>query len=185
LGIRRFHLYGQSFGGILAFEYMKRQAESDVGYDEGVLSAILSSSPSNVTQVEEEASRLISELNASDDNNDDIAEAFRLAHQGQTAEKPPSLVDAYAHAGSVWRGTTAISNYVAKPPSSTASRLPSTMVMRGEHDFVTQACVQDWKSVFNHKFVRTKVLEGCSHHGLLKNGFVYREIVDSFFAKYD
>lgn len=185
LGIRRFHLYGQSFGGILAYEFMKRQAErgSD-NEDEGVLSAILSSSPTNVSQVDAEASRLMSELDVASDDN--VEEAFRLAHQCQTLEKPQALVDAYAHAGTVWRGTTAIADYVAQPPKDTASRLPSTMVMRGEHDFVTEKCVQDWKTrVFNHNFVRTKVLEGCSHHGLLENGALYGDTVDSYFAEYD
>ena len=183
LGLGRFHLYGQSFGGILAYEYMKRHAESGQD-DQSVLSAILSSTPTNVTQVEQEANRLISELDLKEEDN--VAEEFRKAHQCQTPESPPALVDAYAHAGTVWRGTTAIANYVAQPPSETARRLPSTLVMRGEHDFVTNLCTQDWKArVFNHKFVREKMLEGCSHHGLLENGAMYGEIVDSFFSEYD
>jgi pimeloyl-ACP methyl ester carboxylesterase len=185
LGIRRFHLYGQSFGGILAFEYMKRQAERNDkdAADEGCLSAVLSSTPINVKQVEMEAGRLISELNLSED--DDVAEAFRLAHQCRTPEKSQPLVDAYAHAGTVWRGTMAIPDYEAQPPSEDAARMPSTMVMRGEYDFVTEACVEGWKDVFNHKFVRLKTVSGCSHHGLLENGALYGDMVDSFFAEYD
>ena len=183
LGLRRFHLYGQSFGGILAYEYMKRHAESGQG-DHIVLSAILSSTPTNVTQVEQEANRLISELELKEEDN--VAEEFRKAHQCQTEESPQALVDAYAHAGTVWRGTTAIANYVAQPPSETARRLPSTLVLRGEHDFVTDVCTQDWKArVFNHNFVPEKMLEGCSHHGLLENGAMYGDIVDSFFSEYD
>jgi proline iminopeptidase len=185
LGVRRFHLYGQSFGGILAFEYMKRQAERNYkdADDEGCLSAVLSSTPINVKQVEMEAGRLISELNLSEDN--DVAEAFRLAHQCRTPDKSQPLVDSYAHAGTVWRGTMAIPDYEAQPPSENAARMPSTMVMRGEHDFVTEACVEGWKDVFNHKFVRLKTVAGCSHHGLLENGALYGDMVDSFFAEYD
>ena len=41
LGVRRFHLYGQSYGGILAFEYMKSIAEDEKS-DVECLSAILS-----------------------------------------------------------------------------------------------------------------------------------------------
>ena len=41
LGVRRFHLYGQSYGGILAFEYMKSIAEGEKS-DAECLSAILS-----------------------------------------------------------------------------------------------------------------------------------------------
>jgi pimeloyl-ACP methyl ester carboxylesterase len=64
LGVRRFHLYGQSYGGILAFEYLKSVATE--GDDDGsapvCLSAILSSAPTNVTAVESEFVRLIQEI---------------------------------------------------------------------------------------------------------------------------
>jgi len=63
--------------------------------------------------------------------------------------------------------------------------MPSALVMRGEYDFVTEECVQGWRDAFNHKFVRMKILDGCSHHGLLEDGGMYGEIVDSFFAEYD
>jgi hypothetical protein len=59
------------------------------------------------------------------------------------------------------------------------------MIMRGEHDFVTEDCVSGWKDAFNHKFIRMKELEGLSHHGLLEDGSTYGEIVDSFFSEYD
>lgn len=183
LGVRRFHLYGQSFGGILAFEYLKRQAEGKTNTEEGCFSAILSSTPTNVKQVEMEANRLVAALEVTDDG--DVAETFRLAHQCRTPEKPQPLVDAYARAGTVWRGTTAIADYEAQPPSTDASRMPSAMAMRGEHDFVTQSCIEGWQDAFNHKFVRLKVLAGCSHHGLLENGALYGDMVDSFFAEYD
>lgn len=182
LGVRRFHLYGQSFGGILAFEFMKRRAEKDDGFeDEGCLSAILSSTPTSVAQVEEKAEQLVANL--ADESPDDLEERFRLAHQCRTPEKPQALVDAYAHAGTVWRGTKVISDYVASPPSPDAVRMPSVMVMRGEHDFVTD--VEGWKDVFNHRFVRPKVLPECSHHGLLENGPLYGDMVDSYFAEHD
>ena len=66
-----------------------------------------------------------------------------------------------------------------------SKRMPSAMVMRGEYDFVSDECIMGWKKVFNHPFVRVKVLDGCSHHRLLENGGEYGEIVDSFFAEYD
>jgi proline iminopeptidase len=181
LGVRRFHLYGQSYGGILGFEYLKRRAEQGNKDDEGCLSVVLSSTPCNVTQVEQEANRLVEKL----DGADNLAEAFRKAHQCQTPEKPQPLVDAYAHAGTVWRGTEAISDYSATPPLPNASRMPSAMVLRGEDDFVTEKCIHGWKEAFCNKFIRFKVLPGCSHHGLLENGPLYGEVIDSFFAEYD
>jgi proline iminopeptidase len=193
LSLRRFHLYGQSFGGILAFEYLKRIVERNIGSDGDTddrdqpecLSVILSSSPTNVEQVENSANTLIENLLSEDDDKTTIAERFRQQNQCRTVDKPQSLIDAYNHAGTIWRGTDVIQEWKATKPMDDAKRMPSAMVMRGEYDFVSQECVDGWKKVFNHPFVRVKVLDGCSHHGLLENGNAYGEIVDSYFAEYD
>jgi proline-specific peptidase len=190
LGIRRFHLYGQSYGGILAFEYMKHMANNnDDDNDAECLSAILSSAPTNVKEVEKEFDRLIQTLLSEPKNNDmtpeEIEELFRKKHQCRLPEMPAILKDAYANAGTVWRGTTAISDYVATPPKADASRMPSALILRGEYDFVSEESVQGWKSAFNTKFLRYKTLEGGSHHLMLENGALYGEIVDSFFSEYD
>ena len=100
-------------------------------------------------------------------------------------EMPPKLKEAYANAGTVWRGTDAIKDYVATPPAEGASRMPSSMIMRGEHDFVSEECIEPWKSVFNTKFLRYKTMKGCSHHGLFEDGATYGELIDSFCAEYD
>ena len=188
LSIRRFHLYGQSFGGILAFEYLKRCAEqgndsNNEDDDEGCLSVILSSTPTNVRQVEEEAQRLIEAL--------PDPELFRETHQCRTPEMPEPLANAYASAGTVWRGTTAIQDYFAQPPTNNdeggnnISIMPSALVLRGEYDFVTEDCSKDWKKLFNSRSVRERTLQDCSHHGLHENGLLYGDIVDSFFSEYD
>lgn len=114
---------------------------------------------------------------------------FQSTHQCRTKDGklPQPLVDAYASAGTVWRGTKAVEEYVAKaPPSSSSKKTPSVLVLRGEHDFVTHACVKDWKDLFNtSRSVREKEIPGCSHHGLLENGPLYGDIIDSFFGEYD
>lgn len=185
-GLRRFHLYGQSYGGILAFEYIKRMAERNSD-DPKCLSVILSSAPCDVEQVEGVANRLVSNLMEEDQDETTIMERFRMQHQCQTKDMPGPLKEAYASAGDpgVWRGTDSIKGWKAVKPSEDAARMPSCMVMRGENDFVTEECVKGWKDAFNHNFVRMKVLDGCSHHGLLENGSLYGEIVDSYFAEYD
>lgn len=189
IGLRKFHLYGQSFGGILAFEYIKRISERGDDHDEPkCLSVILSSSPCDVDQVESVAGDLIAKLMENDPDESTIMERFRLNHTCQIAEKPQALVDAYEHAGKpgVWRGTESIRGWKAtKPESESSKRMPSCMIMRGEHDFVTADCVEGWKDAFNHKFVRFKELEDLSHHGLMENGPMYGEMVDSYFAEYD
>ena len=98
---------------------------------------------------------------------------------------PKILQDAYDNAGTVWSGIDAIAAYVARPPPEGSARMPSTMIMRGEHDFVSEASVNGWKDSFNTPFLRFKILEGCSHHGLFEKGALYGEIVDSYFAEFD
>lgn len=189
LGIRRFHLYGQSYGGMLAFEYMKSVASSCNNKDDDVkcLSAILSSAPTNVAEIEKEFERLTKELSppGQDITEEKLNELFRKTHQCRLPEMPKILGDAYANAGTVWRGTAAIADYVAQPPLEDAARMPSSLIMRGEFDFVSEASVEGWKNAFNTKFLRYKTLEGLSHHGLLENGELYGEIVDSYFGEYD
>jgi len=95
LGIRRFHLYGQSYGGILAYEYMKSVANSGNSSTSSssdnnpeCLSAILSSAPSNVSQIEGKFISLLDELKKSHakDNEEELSDAelqdlFRINHQ--------------------------------------------------------------------------------------------------------
>jgi pimeloyl-ACP methyl ester carboxylesterase len=187
LGVRKFHLYGQSFGGILGFEFMKRIAEGSSIYHDrpDCLCAVLSSVPTDVQQVEGVADDLVSILLDEDNNESTVGERFRLRHQCRTPEKPQPLVDAYNHAGTLWRGTTSIPDWKAIKPSDDASRMPSTMILRGEYDFVSDDCVKEWKEVYNHPFVRYKVLEGCSHHGLLEDSKSYGTLVQSYISEYD
>jgi proline iminopeptidase len=182
-GVRRYHLYGQSFGGILAYEFLKRVAErqSDGTFndddDEGCLSVVLSSTPTNVQLVEREAEELMSKMES--------PSLFRETHQCRTPDLPQPLIDAYAHAGTVWRGTAAIRTYVATPPHELASLMPSCLILQGEHDFVTPACTEEWRNLFNSRSVRQRILSGCSHHGLLENQALYGDALDSFLSEYD
>ena len=81
----------------------------------------------------------------------------------------------------------AISGYAASPPPhpAGAARMPPAMIMRGEHDFVSESSVAGWRDAFNTGVLRYMTLSGCSHHGLSEDGASYGEIVDSFFSEYD
>jgi len=218
-GLTRFHLYGQSFGGILAFEYMKRIAERNNNDNDNnnnsrikCLSAILSSTPCDVDQVESVAGNLMDILLEEDAEEATVMDRFQARHVCRTTttttvdengkkkyEKPAPLAEAYHNnpgTPGLWRGTESIQGWTATKPKSTASRMPSCMILHGEYDFVTADCVQGWKkdndddadadrSIFNHPYVRVKELEQLSHHGLLEDGKRYGEIVDSFFLEYD
>ena len=207
LGVRRFHLYGQSFGGMLAYEYLKRRAERHFLYGNDTepvcLSCILSSAPSSVKRIEETVDRLLDGLTLDDpaafERSISLQERFRMTHQCRTPVSPQPLLDAYARAGTVWRGTDAVRSWEATPAAATtsaaeaggggegtaASFMPSILMLRGEHDFVTEDCFSSWKDVLRGAKVRFRVLQGCSHHGLLENGSMYGEVLDSFFSEFD
>jgi pimeloyl-ACP methyl ester carboxylesterase len=169
-----FHLYGQSFGGILAFEYLKRERPKHC------LSVVLSSTPTNVQQVEDQANQLIQDIQRGASISDtNLAEAFRIKHQCQTKIRPPPLEEAYAAAGTVFRGTTAIADYVASLLSDDDSPIETpALVLRGEHDFVTAPCIQGWKELFQS--ITMLELEGCAHHGLLERPEEYGKTLESF-----
>ena len=125
-------------------------------------------------------------------------EQFRRTHTCRTAVSPQPLVDAYARAGTTWSGMDVIQSWEAtRSPAWVADDdrlaqgnhailcIPSIMVMRGEFDFVTEECFAVWKEVLHGFKVRFRVLQGCSHHGLLENGPMYGEVLDSFFAEFD
>lgn len=190
LNIRRFHLYGQSYGGILAYEFLKRYAEKGGnnddynnrggrGEDEGCLSVILSSAPTNIQRMEDDWAAMIEALPGPD--------LFRETHLCRTPEIPQPLQDSYDNVGTIWSGTTAISDYRAKPvePKDESKFMPSALILRGEYDVVTECCSKDWKALFHSRSVREKTLPDCSHHGLLENGSMYGDVVDSYFGEYD
>ncbi len=184
LSIRRFHLYGHSYGGILAYEYLKRRAESSDCDDENCkcLSVILSSTPTSIPQMEKDWDAMAKTLF--------WPNLFQKTHLCRTPELPKPLEDAYAKAGTVWSGTDAISDYNAQPPNvgdlGSEAYMPSAFILRGEHDVVTEACSKGWKEgLLRCRSVRERTLEGFSHHGLLENGPMYGDIVDSYFGEYD
>jgi pimeloyl-ACP methyl ester carboxylesterase len=58
-----------------------------------------------------------------------------------------------------------------------------TFVIRGQDDFVTQACIDNWNKLFEN--TQTMVLAGCSHHALLENEQMVGDVISSFVVDHD
>lgn len=174
-----YHLYGHSWGGILAFEYLKRTRDSRC------CSVILASAPTSVTLVEAESKNLLQNLvEDGDDDERQAMERFRCKHECRALPIPLSLLDAYAQAGKIWRGIEAIPGYVASLDEDDETPLPNpAFVIRGQDDFVTQKCMEDWSKLFEN--TQTMVLAGCSHHALLENEQLYGDVISSFLVDRD
>ena len=189
LGLRRYHLLGQSWGGILGYEFLRAGGGAGAQEGEGCQSFIISNTPTSVPQVERDAEGLVAALG-------DLA-LFSSTHECRLPQRPQPLLDAYAHAGSVWRGTDAIKGWTlqARPPApapgggaptddagQTMLATPA-LVLRGEHDFVTADNQRGWSDVFGR--VRFKSLPDSSHHTLLEKREAYLEVVDAFCGEFD
>jgi len=97
LGLGRgFHLYGQSFGGLLAFEYLKRRAEAANDDAPKCRSVVLSSAPSNVDLVESVANGLLSTLLDAYDNGSEVPDTHQC-----NAPTAPRCVRQRRHTGIV------------------------------------------------------------------------------------
>lgn len=196
--VKKFHLYGHSFGGILAYEYLKTERT-------GCLSLVLGSTPTSPKLIQEECFRLDHEIrntngthqSSSEKDNDDndeatekeetipkrplrFSEAFLQTHECRLPALPLALMDALAQAGPPgWRGAPAIIDYEAL---ERMCGIP-TLVLVGEYDFCTPACTEGWKTILSDpEFVS---LDNCSHYGMLEDESKYGKAITSFVQQHD
>jgi len=192
LGLHKFHLYGHSYGGMLAYEYIKWIAEIallDDSFDDDdhkidhyhhhhhkkshdkrnsnitCLSVVLSSTPSNIEQMERNSELLQNRLKEEQITIPKTSstlqltpeELFQKIHFCRTQTIPRALMDAYAGLSKTWFGTSVIMDYIATPPIHNGDKskqiphilLPPVMAMVGEHDFVTtEYGIDAWKKIW-------------------------------------
>ena len=194
LRLRRFHIYGHSFGGSLAYEYVKRIAER-IGREEDnwqsspeVLSIIISNTATSVKLSNEEQQRLFDSLrvaNTNHSNSKTLNEVFWEIHQCRVVDTPKPLSKAIANWGKNWYEASPVMRYTANPPSRWAVDLPPLLVIRGEYDFITEACTYGWKCLFNHDNVQENVMQGCSHYCHLEAGKEYGHLMQTFCSEQD
>lgn len=172
---------------------------------------ILASAPTGAKLVEQEVQRLCQDLtkDGEEDEEDDdedgatalaqkVPKAFRERHECRLVPIPFPLMDSYAQAGPKHlRGLETIGNYVAtlstldddtneenKTPTEeedVKKLQPPVLVLRGQHDFVTEACVEGWDALFERRQHMT--LAGCSHYGMLENEIMYGSVISSFLSE--
>ena len=210
LKLKQFHLYGHSFGAVVAYEYSKGISEGtihlynhddqDDEFSPRLLSVTLCSAPSNLQKVEDESKILLRSLRqrsdsdvseasmgeSMDSNISDDSALFQQNFVCRTSDGalPRPLHEAYSKKGDIWEGTDAIIDYVAQPPSECASTLPPTLLLRGEHDFVSERFAFDeWKGIINHDSVHCQTLSACSHYSMLENSERHSMKLNAFFEE--
>ena len=172
--------------------YLKEQSNENNGM--GCQSLILASAPTSASLIQGESKRLYREIagisSEQEEQHEDPAskqqhtEAFRQTHECRLVHTPLALMDALAQAGPTsWRGIPAIADYKVSEVLS-SMQLP-TLVLTGEYDFCTPACVEGWKDVIPNPAPKEVVLTNCSHYGMLEDERQYGKAITEFLLAKD
>lgn len=197
LGINKFHMLGHSFGGVVAYEYAKSSLPN-----QNCLSLTLSNTPANMTLSHEQSGRLVHsikeecmlESNSTANTDAPVSriahDRFRKRHECRTENVPEPLVTAIQSRG-VTFGPEDVRDYVAFPPAHLHSSspqsvkelnalMPSVLLIRGEHDFVTEECIKGWRKIFTREVAsgyREEVLNDCAHYCHLEAPLEFCDLV--------
>ena len=166
-----YHLYGQSFGGILAFEALTTVSDLPVPR-----SLTLSNTPSSVPLLLEDVAGLLADLGGD-------SSSFDATHVCRATPRPPALVAAYAQGnpGTHWRGVDVIADWFASETKLGSLNQP-VLILAAEHDFVTLRSMQGWQTLAKQRLV---VIPEAAHHALLERPEVYGAQLDAFLQEND
>jgi pimeloyl-ACP methyl ester carboxylesterase len=178
----KYHLCGHSLGGAIGYEVLRSQIAGNVGIESMplCLSFILSNASTNFKLSDSERCRLYDQFQAQQDSDGrisskDLHENFFRAHICRTTEIPPALKSALTRRGKVWSAN----DYDAVPLGED-SRFPPVLIIRGEHDFITETCTSAWNDLIGRRGARTiqkVVMTDCAHYPHLEHPMEYaREI---------
>jgi pimeloyl-ACP methyl ester carboxylesterase len=187
-----FHLYGHSFGGILAYEYLQSCLSDDTHSQSIALgsitlpacrSVILSNTPTDLGQCNRDYDRLYAKNPL----------LFWKRHACRVGTPAP-LQDAMNHAGSVWMGMDAVIDYQAAVPLHVTQRTKDSnnlvpfLVISCERDFAFETSNESsWKALLpssndQHRFV---TLNGCAHYPFYEDKTAYSTILQEFLLPLD
>jgi len=161
-----YHLYGQSFGGILAFEALTAVDGLPVPR-----SLTLSNVPSSVPLLLEDVACLLADLGGD-------SARFEATHVCRMTPRPAALLAAYApgNPGSHWRGVDVIADWCAPELSLASLHLP-VLLVAAEHDFVTLRSMEGWQKLAQQRLV---VIPDAAHHALLERPEAYGAHLEAF-----
>jgi len=116
-GLNQFHMLGHSFGGIIAYEYMKKTfANKSLINSPTLLSITLSSTPFDVHQVDKDCESQMDVIRDSGNysTSEEVNQSFQQTFVCRTETLPRPLQVAFSKRGKVW-GQEMIQDYIAEP----------------------------------------------------------------------
>lgn len=195
LQIKKYHLLGHSFGGIVAYEFVKSNSNHCDSANSYCLSLALYSTPTSMRTSLEECSRL--EMQVQQDllhllkdeeiHNDEVVsrlvqDRLQKQYECRTVDIPDALRAAIKNRGTTF-GPEDVVDYIACPPSSSSCLFPPALVIRGQYDFVTETCIKDWRDIFGicskskMNAYREETMASCAHYSHLEDGKNFGDLI--------
>ena len=162
LNFSHVHLLGHSFGGNVAFEYVRR-------YPARVQSLLLANTSTNMRKCLEEYNRL--------EKKDP---KFWETYACRKVPTPGFLLDAMRHGGRIWSGMGVVVDYVAEPLPTSSQR--PTLLISGKYDFGA-AAAENWHVLL--PIENDVVLMNCAHYPHLEDNEIFGEIINDFMKQHD
>jgi L-proline amide hydrolase len=196
LGLERVHVFGNSWGGMLAMEYALTQPD-------GLASLVLASSPSSIPQWVEETGRLRAQL--PQDVQDTLTRheeagtihdpeyvaacmVFYERHVCRVVPFPDYVNRSFDQIGEVYETMNGPSEFHVVGTIrdwSVVDRLPEiqvpTLVVTGEHDEATPAINRTVSEGIPG--AESVILDGCSHMAHVERTQEYLALLDRFFSR--
>lgn len=188
-----FYLLGHSFGGLIAYEYVKRRVlEGRACRCRGM---ILVSAPVSLEASRANSKRLMREIKDELDASDDmqaVKQAFHQRHECRVTPTPLPLQTAVMNSPMLSQKQRHQHSYQATGDSSNSKTVTSNqrinvplLVLRGEYDFCPEDACREWLSLFNESSSTYVTLAGCSHYSMLENDSMFASVVASFLLDWD
>jgi pimeloyl-ACP methyl ester carboxylesterase len=178
LKLKHYHLFGHSFGGIVAYEALASGTLSGE-----CLSLVLVSTPADLPlalqEVQQLKSGLVPEANSSLEPNQAVEKMFAESYECRVRALPLQLQQSFEMAGfssspSSWQ---TVGTYVVQPPEANDQKVKlPLLLLRGEFDFISEACMEKWQDCFKQhdesqqdSSVTVTTIPGVAHYGMLED----------------
>lgn len=182
LGCTEYHVFGHSFGGLVVYEYLRRQGHDN----KQCRSAILASTPASVAGCEHQCAELLQQIREElgELDADRATEVFRKRYECRVDPIPLPLHQSLQMAGfsSSATGLRMVRDYAVE--TECPAHFPPTLVLRGQYDFVTNDDCQTWAKRIGSQSTCITVA-GCAHYGMVENEDLFGGVLTSHLQQHD
>ena len=187
LPCQSFYLLGHSFGGILAYEYVKKKKNHATARTR-CRGVVLVSTPVSLQASRDHSKQLLraiaNELDT-DDADDTVKSTFHLRHECRVTPIPLPLQQALINSPMLSQAASSRQTYQAPEDNDVEERVSNVpvLVLRGQNDFTPEQSCRQWLTKFETATYLT--LAGCSHYSMLEDDALFSSVVSRFVEEHD